>query len=149
MKIKGIKHKRLEFDMNNINVGTWCDKDHLMFIITMELVRKYVDDEDAFNVINWNWHPDYKAVKEEIQKIYKFWKCYDGWVNRLEDKYLGNEWRGTGSSKKCEDKPGFYEWVYDNPLELKSPWNIYEDKIKQVEDQMMIRAINVRKHMWT
>ena len=127
MKIKGIKTRRLEFDVSDVFDAQqkWCDKDHLIFVTMMKLNEKFVEDEINADLIDWTWDELHQHAHDEFMAVYKFWKCYDKYVKRIE-----------------------YQYLYD-ALIPRWLWFAMEDKIHQLEDQMMRRLIDVRGAMWT
>lgn len=52
----------------------WCDKDYVMLYALFKLLEDYVELEQPFLYINWEWHPEYTLAKKEIVFLYKWWK---------------------------------------------------------------------------
>jgi len=124
MKIKKRKQTQyVEIDITNTGITDWCDKDHMIFTLIMKMVEMYVEEEDPFDILDWEWDDAHREAKKELQSIYRFWKHYHGFIKRIEDKYL---------------EVDTFD-LYDH----------YEQLIQDLEYQFMIRAINVRGFMWT
>ena len=63
-------------NLNGVNGHTygWIDKDNAMFMACFKLLEDYVEQEDPFNVLDWEWHEDHRKAKKEITDLYDWWK---------------------------------------------------------------------------
>ena len=146
MKIKtknnGKKYFEILVPKRVAKLDCWCDKDRLVFIATMTIFEKYVVDElggikgleerieflkeeietddEMFVDCDCMWLEHYIEVK----KLYKFWKSWAKFVDKIQNLYL----------------------FKDNDGDM---WFYWEEKLTQLEDQMMLRVINIRDGMWT
>jgi hypothetical protein len=125
MKIKGRKIRRLELDVSHVfdKDQKWCDKDHLLFVTMMILNERFVEDEVKANIVSWDHDSGHRVAYSEFMAVYKFWKAYKSCQDKVDEQLL------------VKGGSGMYE--------------LYEDKLNQLEDQMMHRLIKVRGSMWT
>lgn len=91
----------------------------VILIVIMRIVIDFVEKEDPFTVSDWSSTVE---AKREIECVYKFAKCYREYSLKIKMKYL------------CHGSKGSLYWAR---------------KLRKLEEQMMIRLINVRRFMWT
>lgn len=62
----------------------WADKDFLIMTTIFESVIHFVEEEDAFNVIEWNSDEYHRAAKVKIETIYRWTKMRTQLEKRME-----------------------------------------------------------------
>jgi hypothetical protein len=105
----------------------WIDRDHAMWIACFSLLVDYVEKEEPFKYIDWDWNDEHQAVAREIKEIYDWWK--------------------SGRKKDHEDLAAIDTEGYRGP-----GWQEYcrrSEELDQKDDEMFDRLMKVRKYLWT
>jgi hypothetical protein len=108
---------------NEKNKPEYSDVDGAMFSIMCSLIIDFVEKEKPLDRINWEFHEESAADRDEFMKLYRWAKAWPKYVHRIENTYLVDAWSFTGT------------W---------SLWSVYENKMLLLEDQFMRRMIDVR-----
>jgi hypothetical protein len=110
------------------NFPTYSDVPESMFEIMCALIIDFVEKEDPLNIIDWDYSEDHAYCRDEFMKLYKWAKAWPAYEHRIENQYLGENWKGGGI------------WTI---------WIVYENKIIDLQDQFMKRLIDIRMGLWT
>ena len=113
---------------NETNVPKYSDVPESIFSIMCSTIIDFVEQECPLEIIDWDWSKDHSDCRDEFMKLYKWAKVWPKYRDRIEKQFLINDWEGGG--------------IHDM-------WFVYENKLTQLEDQFMIRLINIRMGLWT
>jgi hypothetical protein len=62
----------------------WVDKDYIIMTIVFESIIHYVEEEEAFEVIDWEHDEEHRDLKRQIEKIYRWAKMRPKVEKRME-----------------------------------------------------------------
>lgn len=115
----------------------YYDIPELMIYVNFKFLERYIEDEDAFNVINWDSDEDHKNAKKELEEIYQYWK-HD------RQKLLDLE------IKLYESLPDSFDRFKDKKYDEISK-QIYELELKLLEEdkKYLKKLIDIKDYMWT
>jgi hypothetical protein len=51
----------------------WVDQDKVMLHANFQILTNFVEQEDPFEIINWNSDKTHKEVAKEIRSLYRWW----------------------------------------------------------------------------
>jgi pyruvate formate-lyase activating enzyme-like uncharacterized protein len=52
----------------------WCDNDTVMLHACFKLLKKFIDNEKPFKIIDWEHDEEHRIVKKELTFLYDWWK---------------------------------------------------------------------------
>jgi len=109
----------------------WRDNDNVMLHACFALLADFVENERPFDgMIDWSANEEARAVKAEIETLYKWWKNYEDDSMRCTDME-----RVSPPDASTEDFK-------------MSRWVTVDDNFEE-EDKMLHRLINIRRYLWT
>jgi len=127
----------------------WCDKVELMLYGMMNMLKDYVEKEKCFDIIDWEHGEEHSNAAKEIREIYAWWLNYENRQKEISSAL--NEWHDT----KFKDIP-VENWrerlnIKDTPetKNLFDHLHELERKLEEEEEEMLIRLIKIRGHLWT
>ena len=85
----------------------WYDMDYVLFHACFQTLVNYIENEDPFEVIDWDWDERYQLIKKEMQDLYK-------WYN---DQWDGEKWEIYLSDKQIDEDPFMDEKIMDEMLQ--------------------------------
>lgn len=93
-----------------------------LFYASFAILKGYVEKEDPFNHLDWNWDKKHAAAGKEIKALYVWW---------------------TKGRKKAVD-------ALDKLSEKNYPKYVKQvDRLEEKDDEMLLRLMKVRKFLWT
>lgn len=126
----------------------WYDTECKMLYGNMALMMDYIEGEDPFERINWDWNEEHKAAKEEILTIKAWWENYDNRQKEIDNALTA--WCDSKFGENCEN---MLEKINEpNSGEKISPsdrLHELEQKLRDETDEMLCRLIKVRHYLWT
>lgn len=148
--LKNLIFRRKHIIKTKLPRGQWWDTDSRMLYGMMNLLMEFIEKENGENgleFIDWDSDPIHKHIKEEIIAIRDWWLNYQNRLNEI-DKTLTN-W----SDETFFDKNNLMEELSApetaKSKSLHNKLHQMEEKLEIEEEEMLIRLIKIRKHLWT
>jgi len=114
----------------------------------MSLLLDYIEKEDPFNFIDWDWDEEYRDAKKEIIAIKEWWENYGNRQKEYED--ILDEWSRERLGEEGDD---IFERLSTLPNEkakkLSCRMHKMEEELLKEEEEMLIRLVKVRNFLWT
>jgi hypothetical protein len=140
--------KRYDLIRTNLAKTHWIDKDALILHGMMELLVDYVDGEKCFDIIVWDSEPDHKKAAEEIKAIYAWWKNYSNREKQINDQLT--VWHNEFMKRPGDDWEKFNNGP---PSDIESlehdKLNKMEEDLRNEEQEMLHRLIDIRRFLWS
>jgi hypothetical protein len=126
---------------NGYGVG-WHDTDTRIFQACFMLLKEYVEKEEPFRMIDWDHCEKDRLIGEEIKFLYDWWT-----VERAKKRAaVAEEWKGAEEAKFLPREGGGYTFhISDKSRELLKK----DDQLDAEDDEMLLRLIKIRHHLWT
>lgn len=147
----------------------WMDRSEYILFANMAILVDFVEKEHAFDDsqpfgVDWDYNDEFKHAKKEFLEIYNWWKT----ERKKEQEALENEslehYRQRDTLPKLPPEkippnpPGLVRLWADTDTETPE-YKAYMDKVTEFanreealykkDEEMMIRLIHIRGHMWT
>jgi len=124
----------------------------MLLTFNFELLCDFYE-HGGLDSVNWNSYKYHKKAKEEIDRLYSYWKI-ERKQREEEIDYLLDQWseHTVHYETPCEDHPGLFEWhsVSSNYGEyLSNLYNQEQIKFLEEEEKNLIRLIKIRGYLWT
>lgn len=140
-----VRHRTIE-KYHIIDTGLppgYNDKPEIMLSVNFNLLVDYVEKELVAVEIDWSHSPEYIKVENEIIYLYNWWKNYN---KSLDERYLKlhknfPEFDILNADQNSQEYRLYVEELYDI-LKLK-------EKMRETEDDNLIRLMKIRRHLWT
>lgn len=157
---KYILFKRRDLIRTGLPKTHWVDEVERMFYGIMGCVVEYVEKEQAFDIIIGD-----QCMTGDDETISFKQRCIELYVDfkytypKMKEEYedLLTKWSDgqTMNFTPCKDRPNMSKmgWTYhrskDEQDKLFAELNEKEDKVAQFEEDMLIRAVKMRKYLWS
>lgn len=144
--IRDIFFPRQRWIKKYITYTSWSDKTGLIPDFIFGCVIHFVDDEGAFEIIDWNSDPRHKEAAAIIKEVYQYAK-HDR--NRLEQEYLDalHKWSEETHMDFTEESLSFKTTPKSKTLSEKlDEIELLKDK---TEKEMLEKTISVYQFLWT
>ena len=128
---------------NRYGIG-WRDSDAQILQANFLILKNYVEKEEPFHIIDWNWNEENKAAAEEIKFLYKWWTE----DRAAEHAVLEQEWGKLDTSWHFEPQENGlsrFVWTGDDTKELHQK----EHELYEKDTEMLVRLVKIRKFLWT
>ena len=147
---------RMRFFVRTYRIDTrldrwnWHDTDERMLHGMMRLLVEFVEGEDGLNHCDWDDDDEHARVRKEIVAIYEWWKDYPIRISLI----------GMATQRWHEAKFGKNTSFEDHIAILNSPDSDVVKKLMDIrtemsskleseEEDMMIRLVRIKGHLWT
>lgn len=128
---------------NDYDIG-WHDSDSQILQANFLILKNFVEKEEPFKIIDWEWNEETKAAAQEIKTLYKWWTE----DRAKEQAELAQAWANIKVSWKFEPQEnGLSRFVWtggDTDAVHQKEHELYEK-----DTEMLIRLIEIRKSLWT
>lgn len=129
----------------------WCDRGHMILLAAFKLLVDYVEQEQPFERIEWDWSEPHRLAEQEIRELYRWWKT----GRREEHEACDALVQGVGWTMQTKPLPdGSVEYLgrtYDVP-DGAERWAAYakrSEELDEKDNEMLRRLIAVRGYLWT
>jgi len=135
----------------------WNDKNNVMLHAVFQILCDFIEKEHPEKITDFNYDKKHKDLWKEIQVLYKYWKTErlkeqkridkltSIWAKKHKIKFVPSEVKfPNGKIRKCSELV--------TVVEAKKEWNILnkaEQKFNSREDEMLIKLMKIRKHLWS
>lgn len=136
---------------------SWNDKNEVMLKAVFQVLCDFIEQEHPEKVTDYNYDKEHKQRWVELQTLYKYWKhdrqkeekniqkLLTLWCKKRKDKFVPVETKlPNGKIIKCSKLVTL--------VEAKKEWNRLnkaEQEFDEKEDEMLIRVMKIRRHLWT
>lgn len=129
---------------NGYDIG-WHDSDSQILQANFLILKNFVEKEQPFKYIDWDYNDDYSKLGKEIKDLYVWWT-----VERAkEHAELAAEWDKRDLSYHFESSEnGVYKrmvWTGDDTKDLLKA----EEELHEKDTEMLIRLMKIRRSLWT
>lgn len=131
---------------------TWCDTIEKIVHVNFQLLVDFMEKEEPFKYINWEFTPEHSAAAREMRELYYWWKHVRSFRHDPLEDVDAPDWR----FEPVEDMPGYSRMIHDENDPKEKPWQEACKKSEEMrqlwdeeDDDMMIRLIKLRKWLWT
>jgi len=137
----------------HLSKGSWHDSDYKILHGMMSVLVDFVEKEQK--IVDWTTDPEHQKAYDEFMSIYKWWKDYPNREKLINDKL--HEWYDT-AHPLGRDELGFNLNIFDSLMstskkieanELSEELHQMEQKLKEEEQEMLHKLINIRSFLWT
>jgi hypothetical protein len=126
---------------NGYGIG-WYDTDTRMLQANFLLLKEFVEGEEPFKIIDWEWSEESSAAGKEIKTLYHWWTVERGEKHAALDR----EWATVGSPELIPREGGGIRFQLDpKSKELLEK----RDLLDLEDDEMLLRLIKIRHFLWT
>jgi hypothetical protein len=130
----------------------WMDRSEGMLFAVMAMLVAFVEQERAFQVIDWDSDDGHREAVRELREIYLWW-TQDRKIEHDEHERLADEAYEGYQTTFVPMPDGMLKLVTsdETPEQRKARDDVREaeDRLDQKDTDMMIRLIKVREAMWT
>ena len=134
----------------------WHDKDQILLHSMFEILCRFIEDEKAGEIVDWNNDEIHKDAWKEMNDLYNWWeerqnRDKQNPILQPDLKHPEMKFTPLNDGSDCSSM----EFVHESP-EDKVKWekvcddcSEWELKCEKEDEEMMIRLIKVRSFMWT
>jgi len=148
-----MKGQTLKID--NMNKD-WNDKDQVMIKAVFQILCDFMEQEHPNKVTDYTYNKEHRQRWRELQTLYKYWKIdrpkdqkkidklLHMWAKKHKTKCIPKEVNINGKIFKCSEMVTL--------VKAKKEWNRLNKAEKEFdakEDEMLIRVMKIRRHLWT
>lgn len=129
---------------------SWIDSDSRILYGMMAVLDDFYRDEIALNIVDWEADEDIKRVKKELDGIKEWWDNYENRLKEIENRL--NQW---ADYSRIPDENGELSLHFLNrkrdevEMKLFDAISVAENKLKNEEQEMLKKLIELRFYMWT
>jgi hypothetical protein len=125
----------------------WRDTDYAMFYCCFNLLKTFVEEEDPFEVCDWEADEHHKAAANEIKALYEWW-TKGRWDDLKKERELQNN-IPEGAVKFAALEPGrTHRMVIARGPEFKV-WSKFHAELEVRDDENFDRLMKIRQFLWT
>lgn len=128
---------------NGYGVG-WHDSDDQILQANFLILKKFVECEEPFRIIDWDWNEETKVVGEEVKALYRWWTE----ERAAEHKAVELEWDKRNVSfhfEQVNETAPRMVWTGDDNKDLLQR----EEELHQKDTEMLIKLMKIRRFLWT
>ena len=122
-----------------------------MLFAVMAMMVSFVEEERAFEVINWDSDDEHREAVKDLREIYLWW-THDRKIEHDEHERLADDAYKGFQTSYVSLSNGVLGMVINETVEQKKERDDVqeaENRLDQKDTDMMIRLIKVREAMWT
>jgi|ERR1035441_10060878 hypothetical protein len=127
----------------------WCDKDYVLLYACFQILVDFIEKEKPQTIVDYKHDRGQRKQWKELQTLYHYWKRDRP---RLEKESLRALMK---AGLKMENKPSPKAGVASHEVHIsikdKKAHRLHDrlhGKLHRLDDEMLQRLINIRKHLW-
>ena len=127
----------------------WCDKDHVMLLACFQILTDFLEKEKPQTIVDYSHDREHRKHWKELQALYRYWK-HDRHKQERQIDALRRKW---AKSRKTKMVPSLHPQTVSHVVvsEDRKTWRLLrsaETRFEKLEEEMLLRLISVRKHLW-
>lgn len=130
----------------------WYDRCAILLLANFNILVDYIENERPGDIIDWGYCPESMATWDEINELYNWWKTGRKLEHQACDALLHNmnfDWDSWWEPHPTN--PNLMSMKELEP-EVRTKFDLYgaeSDRLEKKDEEMLIRLIKVRMHLWT
>jgi len=140
---------RYDLIRTGLSKSGYHDKPEIILYGMMNTLVDYVEVEKCFEVVDFEHGEPWKSVGITIREIYAWWKEYPDRQEEISIS-LDNWHKTTFTDDKTNPLDVINSGVRTDESERHNDiQNYLENKLKEEEQEMLLKLIKIREYLWT